>query len=102
MIFNRRNVAILTFVGVAVLAQDRPNIDKITVKLAPPDEAPLRPAVCKEHSYGYLHMGQRTALTPEEIGRYAVAALNEGRIVTLYPESKSGIYVFAKCPNDAR
>jgi hypothetical protein len=79
-------------IALAVCAKDKP---RITIG---PSEAPLSPPTCKESSYGYLHMGERTKIAPVEVGDYVQGELDDGKIVTVYPESKSGVFVYSKCP----
>jgi hypothetical protein len=92
-----RSVAILG-IALTLSAQDKPKIDKITITVGP-SEPPLKPALCKESSYGNLHYGDRTKLTPSEIGEYVLRVTEEGNIVTVYPGSKDGIFVYARSPS---
>lgn len=61
-------------------------------------ESPLRAPTCKESSYGYLHIGYRRDLTPAEIGQYVIDDTADGKVLTVYPKSESGIFVYADCP----
>jgi hypothetical protein len=70
------------------------HVDSVTVR----GESPLLPATCKESGYGYLHLGSRTKLTATEIGDHVLAGIGSGEILTIYPESKSGIFVYGECP----
>ncbi|HTR38551.1 MAG TPA: hypothetical protein VMH80_21735 [Bryobacteraceae bacterium] len=94
-----RCAMILAMVISAIAAQDGSKRDaKITITVGPSD-SPLNAASCKESSYGNLHNGDRTKLTPGEIGEYVARVIKEGNILTIYPESKDGIFVYARCPN---
>ncbi len=99
---NRKLLTLSLILPVALLCQEknRPAIDMITVN-AGPSEPPLSPATCTESSYGYLHIGERTDLTPEEIGRYIEADSSDGKVLTVYPKSKTGIFVYAECKSKA-
>jgi len=92
-------LGIMAVATVSVLAQNAPNTDKVTVKVGGPSQPPLAIASCKESSYGNLHHSHRTKLTPEEIGEYISRVIQGGNIVTVYPETKDGIFVYARCPN---
>jgi hypothetical protein len=95
----RKLLLVLTVASIAILGQDKAKIDKITVSVADPEEPALHPATCQLPTYGYLHLGTRTDLTPQEIGEYVVSALADGKVVTIHPPSKSGVYAYADCPN---
>ncbi len=82
---------------VSMAAQDKPKVEKITIGVGP-SQPPLTGASCKESSYGNLHQGDRIKPTPSEIGEYILRVIQEGNIVTVYPESKDGIFVYARCP----
>jgi hypothetical protein len=89
---------VATTLAVVLSAQNKLEIKRITVAVGPSDP-PLNSASCKESSYGDLHNGQRTNLTPAEVGEYVLRTIKEGNIITVYPESKNGIFVYARCPN---
>jgi hypothetical protein len=88
-----KRIFLLTLVAGIIFAQQY-RIESITVQ----GEPPLRSATCKAGSYGYLHVGERTKLTPIEIGQYVAAKIADGAILTVYPESKSGVFVHVECP----
>lgn len=93
-----RNLLAIMAIAFVASPQDKPKIDKIVITVGP-SEPPLKAASCKQSSYGNLHNGDRTRLTPEEIGEYVTRVIKEGTIITIYPESDSGIFVYARCPN---
>jgi hypothetical protein len=65
-----------------------------------PADPPLKPVTCtaSDSGYGHVHFGERTKLTPEEIGMYVVGATENGSVITLYPEDKHGWFVSTVCP----
>jgi hypothetical protein len=89
-----KRVALLTL-AVSTLLGQQWTIANIRVR----GEPPLRHATCKHSAYGYLHIAERTKLTPSEIGQYVAASIDSGTTLAVYPESKSGIFVYAACPN---
>ena|ERR1700734_3604729 len=93
-----KRTALLALCVTGLLGQEakRPHLDEITVDVN--REAPLHRQTCKHSSFGYLHFGTRTDLTPSEVGEAILADLADGNVLTVYPQSKSGILVYAGCP----
>ena len=91
----RRLIIVTLFITIVLTGQE---VTKITIRVGP-SEPPLAAASCKESSYGNLHNGDRTKLTEQEVGEYILRTLRAGNIITIHPESKSGIFVYARCPN---
>jgi hypothetical protein len=90
-------LAILILSAWSVIAQEitKPTIGNITVV---PSE-PIAPGTCTSSSAGYLEeSGGRTKLTDREIGQTISAALKGGYVVTVYPPTERGIFVFYECP----
>jgi hypothetical protein len=73
------------------------NLSKVTVG---PGKAPLRPKTCKGSSYGYINIAGRDKLSPAELGEYIAAKLQEGKIMTIYPETLDGIFAYEECPGN--
>ncbi len=75
---------------------NKPPIAKITVL---PSE-PVKPTGnCKASISGYLEMEGRTKMTKAEIGNWVDSSLRDGYVVTIYPETKRGIFVNMECTN---
>ena len=74
----------------------KPSIAQITVL---PSE-PVKPTGnCKADLSGYLEMDGRTKMTKAEIGNWVDSSLRDGYVVTIYPETKRGIFVNMDCTN---
>ena len=97
MRFNRKYLGYLALAAITLFGQQftKPRIKSITVA---PGEPPLRTATCKSSSYGLLEINGRYNLTATEIGEYVLADTRTGNILTIYPQSKSGMFVYARCP----
>lgn len=89
-----RYFLLLSILGSLPAQEPNWKIANITVR----GEAPIHAPTCTASEYGYLHIGDRTQLTTAELGDYWVSETAKGKILTIYPESKSGIFVYADCP----
>jgi hypothetical protein len=75
---------------------DKPRISNITVL---PSE-PVQPSGnCKASSSGYLEKNGRTKMTKAELGNFVDSSLRDGYAVTIYPETKRGVFVNLECTN---
>jgi len=81
---------------VAILAaqESKPNIGKITALSTDP---PLIAAVCTASRSGYLEKDGKTKMPETELATFIASSLHDGYIVTVYPESKRGIFVEMEC-----
>ena len=52
---------------------------------------------CTSSTSGYLELHRRTELTEAEIGKFVRSSLQNGYVVTIYPRTKSGIFVNMEC-----
>jgi hypothetical protein len=99
MQFHRARYGLIMLLALGLLAQgpNKPNLTSVHII---PSEPPVERAQCTSSRSGYLQMigDGRAQLTDTEVGRHVLARLREGYIVTLYPPSKSGIFVDADCP----
>src|SRR5580704_9001126 len=79
-----------------LLGQDtnKPRIGNITV--LPSDPIPTT-GNCTTSRAGYLEKGGRTNMTKAEIGEFVDSSLRDGYILTIYPQTKSGIFVNMEC-----
>jgi hypothetical protein len=71
----------------------KPTIGNITTL---PSE-PVQPGSCTSSTAGYLEKAGRTKLTDSEIGHAVSAALKDGYVVTLYPQTNQGLFVNYEC-----
>ena len=60
---------------------------------------PLAKPVCGSSTSGYVEKDGRTKLTEAELGRFIRSSLRDGYTLTLYPESKNGIFADMRCPS---
>jgi hypothetical protein len=91
--------ACFTLCALTLSAQEptKPQISKIT---ALPAEAPLSLATCTASRSGYLEK-KGTKMKEAEMAKFITFSLREGYVLTIYPESKSGIFVNMECPASA-
>jgi hypothetical protein len=73
---------------------NKPQIRKIT---ALPGDTALSPPTCTASRQGYLESSGKK-MTEAEMARFVTSSLREGYVLTIYPESKSGIFVDMGCP----
>ena len=92
--------------AIAVLcAQDSPpptGRPSASVRLLPPD--PIT-GTCDSSKFGWVTVlpeGRRENLTEQEVGRYVMARIHAGYVITLYPQSNGKIWSEAICNNDAK
>jgi hypothetical protein len=81
---------------VVMLGQEleRPRISKITML---PSEPVHVSGNCMASRSGYLEINGRTKLTQAEIGKFVDSSLKDGYVLTVYPETKRGIFVNMEC-----
>jgi hypothetical protein len=87
-----QKILLLSATVVLMLAQNV-TIGPIEVR----GESPLHPKPCANPHIGYLHID----LTPEEIGQYVKAETEAGKIITVYPISRSGMFFKETCSASA-
>jgi hypothetical protein len=68
----------------------KPTISKITVL---PSEPIIASGSCTASTAGYLEIKGRTKMTKAEIGKFVDSSLRDGYVITIYPETKRGIFV---------
>jgi hypothetical protein len=81
-----------------LIAQE-PNKPQIGNVIALPTEKPVAVGTCAASRSGYLEKDHRTKMKEAEIAKFVSSSLLDGYIVTIYPESKSGIFVNMECPS---
>lgn len=89
-------LAVISAAVFCLLAQDsdRPKISKLQ---GVPSE-PVPPGTCKASTFGHLQLNGKTAdFTDAEFGKMILPALREGYILTIYPPTKSGIFINQEC-----
>jgi hypothetical protein len=69
----------------------------VSIKTLPSIAVPNGPWACTAGSAGYLEVNGRTKLTDSEIGKIVSQSLRDGYTLTLYPQTKLGIFVDAEC-----
>jgi hypothetical protein len=90
---------IIYVVVLSLAAQDTAKLGISAIRELP-SEPPIKTAICSSSTSGYLEKNG-TVLTEAEIGTTVSKALKEGYVVTLFPESKRGIFVNFECPHPA-
>lgn len=93
--------AICCLLGEATVVSQKSGKRRIPTVTTVNSELPLSLATCKISYSGYLEMDGGTKLTETEIGNFVNSNLREGYVLTIYPQSKSGIFVNMECPPTA-
>ncbi len=70
---------------------------RIAGALTLPSE-PIPRGACTASKAGYLEKDGKTMLTERELGHAILGAIRGGYVVTIYPETKRGIFVRYDCP----
>lgn len=83
--------------AVATSSSQEPTKPAITSITALPSDPILTTGSCTASRSGYLQEKGRTKLTKAEIGEFVRDSLSDGYVVTIYPETKSGIFVDMEC-----
>jgi len=91
----QRKLFLFALFALTLAAQEsKPQISRIT---ALPGEGPLSPPTCTASRSGYLENSGKK-MTEAEIAAFVTSSLREGYVLTIYPDSKSGIFVDMECP----
>ena len=90
-------VSVLAFFLIAESGGQEPTKPAITSVTALPSDPILTTGICTSSRSGYLEAKGRTKLTKAEIGDFIQSSLSEGYAVTIYPETKNGIFVDMEC-----
>jgi hypothetical protein len=65
-----------------------------------PSDPVVPSGTCKSSTAGYLENSRPPkTMSDEEMGRFVSKSLRDGYIVSIYPASKSGIFVAMQCTN---
>jgi hypothetical protein len=87
-------IAVVAFLSAAVLASQeasKPQIGSVTVL---PSDPIVPTGDCRSSTAGYLEK-----MTEKNLGVFVSKSLHDGYIVTVYPATKSGIFVAMQCTN---
>lgn len=74
----------------------KPQISGITIL---PSDPVVPTGDCKSSTAGYLEQSRQRTMTDQELGAFVSKSLHEGYIITVYPATKSGIFVAMQCTN---
>lgn len=101
MKFNTKKVTIyIALLGIYVAILFAQNANKPIVTMNPHPSEPIATGDCKNSSVGYLYLnGKSTDFTDEEFGKMIMPALRQGYVITIYPQTKRGIFVYQECHN---
>lgn len=79
-----------------ILLAQEPTQPKMTIVGAPPE--PIAEGTCTFSTFGYVKLnGKATEFSGAEFGNAVLAALRQGYVLTIYPPTKSGIFVNQEC-----
>jgi|HubBroStandDraft_1064217.scaffolds.fasta_scaffold60236_3 hypothetical protein len=90
-------VALFSFAISLGQQQDKPRIANITVL---PSEPIVPSGTCKSSTAGYLDDSRPPKMmSDEDLGKFVSKSLRDGYIVSIYPSTKTGIFVTMQCTN---
>jgi hypothetical protein len=91
-------VASLALVAISLFAKQasKPQISSVTVL---PSDPIVPSGDCKASTAGYLDQSRRRSMSDKEIGAFVSKSLHDGYIVSVYPATKTGIFVSMQCTN---
>jgi hypothetical protein len=76
---------------------EKPRISNITIL---PSEPVVPTGTCKSSTAGYLDDSRPPkSMTDEELGKFVSKSLHDGYIISIYPSTKTGIFVTMQCTN---
>jgi hypothetical protein len=73
---------------------NRPQISSIAVL---PSDPVVASGNCTASTAGYLEINRRTKMTKAELGKFVDSSLRDGFVLTIYPETRRGIFVNMEC-----
>lgn len=74
---------------------------QMTITVAPSE--PIAPGMCTSSTFGYLELnGKRADFSDADFGRAIMSALRQGYVVTIYPPTKSGVFLNQDCHGPAK
>jgi hypothetical protein len=88
---------IAAFVLIVLVLSGQETKPQITTITMLPSEPPLVPAKCTASWSGYLEKNGRTKMAEAEIAKFVRSSLRDGYVLTIYPESKRGVFVNMEC-----
>ena len=97
-------IAVCAFAAILLAQQQpKPNFSSI-VASAPPDAlSSAASGTCKTTTFGYLDLNGKTEdFTDQELGKMIQPALRQGYVLTIYPPTKRGIWVYQECRSAAK
>jgi hypothetical protein len=96
MRFKLLCIACVALIAATLSGQEatKPAISKITVL---PPEPISASGSCTASTAGYLEIKGRTKMTKAEMGKFVDSSLRDGYVITIYPETKRGIFVDMEC-----
>jgi hypothetical protein len=102
--FMTNAAMVCTFAAILIpQQQSKPNIGSVSGN-APTDAiAAAASGGCSTTTFGYLDLKGKTAdFTDEEFGKMIQPALRQGYVLTIYPPTKRGVWVYQECRSAAR
>jgi len=90
-------IFVLCLVSSLICGQSPQNPSITEMKVTPPESIPA--GICTSSPSGYLENDKThsTILSDKELGHYVNLKLREGYTITLYPRTKSGVFVDLNC-----
>ncbi len=101
ILFRFALIALFSFAVPFGQQPEKPHISNIAVL---PSEPIMPSGDCTTSRYGYLENHGKTKLTElteAEIGKFVDSSLHSGYIITIYPETKRGVFVGMECTNSS-
>jgi hypothetical protein len=97
-LFLRFALAMLFGIALPIGQQpEKPHIASITIL---PSEPVVPSGTCKSSTAGYLDNSRPPKImSDEEMGKFVSKSLHDGYIVSIYPSTKTGIFVTMQCTN---
>jgi len=88
-----RVIALLFSFSFLMFSEEKPRITSI---IPLPSEIPVSPANCTTSRSGYLEKNHHK-MTEAEVEKFVTSSLRDGYVLTIYPKTKSGIFVNMEC-----
>lgn len=82
--------------AVILFAQQPGSSSKISITGVPSE--PITPGTCTSSTFGYVELnGKRADFSDADFGSAIKSALRQGYVLTIYPPTKSGIFINQEC-----
>jgi|GEM_PF-3872551 len=90
------SIGLVCCLAILLFAQQSTPTPNIVIQGVPSEQIPA--GTCTSSTFGYVEFnGERSGFTDAEFGKAILSALRQGYVLTIYPSTKSGIFINQEC-----